>query len=137
MSQVAELARCLPDPDAAQSSGTGAALVFGHVTKDIEHDGEVAVQADGLSLDEDDLGFAAGMRTVWRAATVFCCCARRTGSTTMCCSSWKEGKPWPRKVFFRFCSRRQPPRRQSCPCCANARGISQTMFPSCGRACRS
>lgn len=62
MSQVAELARCLTDPDAAQSSGTGAALVFGHVTKDIEHDGEVAVQADGLPLDENDLGFAAGMR---------------------------------------------------------------------------
>lgn len=62
MSQVAELARCLTDPDAAQSSGTGAALVFGHVTKDIEHDGEVAVQADGLPLDENDLGFASGMR---------------------------------------------------------------------------
>lgn len=62
MSQVAELARCLPDPNAAKANGTGMVLMFGHVTKDIEHDGEVAVQADGLPLDEDDLGFAAGMR---------------------------------------------------------------------------
>ena len=62
MSQVVELARCLPDPDAAQSVGTGAALLFGSVTKDIEHDGEVAVQADGLPLTEDDLGFASGLR---------------------------------------------------------------------------
>lgn len=62
MSQVVELARCLPDPEAAQSVGTSAALLFGRVTKDIEHDGEVAVQADGLPLDEDDLGFASGLR---------------------------------------------------------------------------
>lgn len=60
MSALAELARELEN--SGGSSGTGAALVFGHVTKDIEHDGEVAVQADGLPLDEDDLGFAAGLR---------------------------------------------------------------------------
>lgn len=62
MSQVAELARCLPDPNAAKANGTGMVLMFGHVTKDTQHDGEVAVQADGLPLDEDDLGFAAGLR---------------------------------------------------------------------------
>ena len=47
MSKIAELARELGGADTA-SSGTGAALLFGSVTKDIEHDGEVAVQADGL-----------------------------------------------------------------------------------------
>ena len=60
MSAVAELARELGN--GGGSSGTGAALVFGHVTKDTQHDGEVAVQADGLPLDEDDLGFAEGLR---------------------------------------------------------------------------
>ena len=60
MSALAELARALGN--GGGSTGTGAALMFGHVTKDIEHDGEVAVQADGLPLDEDDLGFAAGLR---------------------------------------------------------------------------
>lgn len=61
MSQVAELARAL-DSVHTVSSGTDAALVFGHVTKDIMHDGEVAVQADDLPLTEDDLGFAEGLR---------------------------------------------------------------------------
>lgn len=61
MSKVTELARHLTDPDAAQS-GAGAALLFGRVTKDVQHDGEVAVQADGLPLTEDDLGFASGLR---------------------------------------------------------------------------
>nr|WP_300186980.1 hypothetical protein [uncultured Agathobaculum sp.] len=61
MSQVAELARAL-DSVRTASSGTDAALVFGHVTKDIMHDGEVAVQADDLPLTEDDLGFAEGLR---------------------------------------------------------------------------
>lgn len=61
MSKLAELARKL-DGASAASSDTGAALLFGSVTKDIEHDGEVAVQADGLPLDEDDLGFASGLR---------------------------------------------------------------------------
>lgn len=60
MSALAELARELGN--GGGSSGTGAALVFGHVTKDTQHDGEVAIQADGLPLDEDDLGFAAGLR---------------------------------------------------------------------------
>lgn len=60
MSALAELARELGN--GGGSSGTGAALVFGHVTKDTQHDGEVAVQADGLPLDEEDLGFAAGLR---------------------------------------------------------------------------
>lgn len=60
MSALAELARELGN--GGGSSGTGAALVFGHVTKDTQHDGEVAVQADGLPFDEDDLGFAAGLR---------------------------------------------------------------------------
>ena len=61
MSQVAELARALDSPGAA-TSGTGMKLLFGHVTKDIQHDGEVAVQADDLPLTEDDLGFASGLR---------------------------------------------------------------------------
>ena len=61
MSKIAELAREL-DGASAASSGTGAVLLFGSVTKDIEHDGEVAVQADGLPLTEDDLGFASGLR---------------------------------------------------------------------------
>ena len=61
MSKLAELAREL-DGAGGASSGTGAALLFGRVTKDIEHDGEVAVQADGLPLTEDDLGFASGLR---------------------------------------------------------------------------
>lgn len=61
MSKIAELAREL-DGASAASSGMGAALLFGSVTKDIEHDGEVAVQADGLPLTEDDLGFASGLR---------------------------------------------------------------------------
>ena len=60
MSALAELARELEN--AGGSSGTGAVLMFGHITKDIEHDGEVAVQADDLPLDEDDLGFAEGLR---------------------------------------------------------------------------
>lgn len=60
MSKIAELARELDG--AGSASGTGAALLFGSVTKDIEHDGEVAVQADGLPLTEDDLGFASGLR---------------------------------------------------------------------------
>lgn len=60
MSALAELARALGN--GGGSTGTGAALVFGHVTKDTQHDGEVAVQADDLPLDEDDLGFAAGLR---------------------------------------------------------------------------
>ena len=61
MSKLAELAREL-DGAGSASSGTRAALLFGSVTKDIEHDGEVAVQADGLPLTEDDLGFASGLR---------------------------------------------------------------------------
>lgn len=62
MSNVAELARWMASPDAAQASGMGTALVFGSVTQDYTHDGTVAVQADGLPLTEDDLGFAEGMR---------------------------------------------------------------------------
>lgn len=60
MSALADLARELGN--GGGSSGAGAALVFGHVTKDIVHDGEVAVQADDLPLTEDDLGFAEGVR---------------------------------------------------------------------------
>ncbi len=60
MSALAELARELGN--GGGSSGTGAALVFGHVTKDTQHDGEVAIQADGLPLDEEDMGFAEGLR---------------------------------------------------------------------------
>lgn len=60
MSALTDLARELET--AGGSPGTGAALVFGRVTKDIQHDGMVAVQADGLLLDEDDLGFAQGLR---------------------------------------------------------------------------
>lgn len=60
MSALAELARELGN--GGGSSDMGAVLMFGHVTKDIENDGEVAVQADDLPLDEDDLGFAAGLR---------------------------------------------------------------------------
>ncbi len=61
MSALGELARMLEDAD-TPSGGAGAALVFGCVTRDIEHDGTVAVQADGLPLEEDDLGFAVGLR---------------------------------------------------------------------------
>ena len=58
MSNLAELASLLSEP-----SGTGGwTLTFGLVTRDYEHDGTVAVQADGLPLEEDDLGFAAGLR---------------------------------------------------------------------------
>ena len=60
MSALADLARELGNGGGSPS--TGAALVFGHVTKDTQHDGEVAVQADGLPLDEDDLVFASGLR---------------------------------------------------------------------------
>ena len=59
MSALANLAALLPD---GSSDGNGGALVFGLVTKDYENDGEVAMQADGLPLTEDDLGFASGLR---------------------------------------------------------------------------
>ena len=53
MSALAELARELGN--GGGSSSTGATLVFGHVTKDTQHDGEVAVQADGCR----------STRTIW------------------------------------------------------------------------
>ena len=59
MSALANLAALLPD---GSSDGSGGALVFGLVTKDYENDGEVAMQADGLPLTEDDLSFASGLR---------------------------------------------------------------------------
>ncbi len=59
MSALANLAALLPD---GSSDGNGGALVFGLVTKDYENDGELAMQADGLPLTEDDLGFASGLR---------------------------------------------------------------------------
>ena len=59
MSALANLAALLPD---GSSDGNGGALVFGLVTKDYENDGELAIQADGLPLTEDDLGFASGLR---------------------------------------------------------------------------
>lgn len=59
MSALANLAAMLPD---GSSDANGGALVFGLVTKDYENDGEVAMQADGLPLTEDDLGFASGLR---------------------------------------------------------------------------
>lgn len=59
MSSVAELARELALAD--EASG-GSVLVYGVVTRDMETDREVAIQADGLPLDEQDLGFAAGLR---------------------------------------------------------------------------
>ena len=59
MSALANLAAMLPD---GSSDGNGGALVFGLVTKDYENDGELAMQADGLPLTEDDLGFASGLR---------------------------------------------------------------------------
>ena len=59
MSALANLAALLPD---GSSDGNGGALVFGLVTKDYEHDGTVALQADGIPLDEDDLVFASGLR---------------------------------------------------------------------------
>lgn len=58
MSALANLAALLPD---GSSDGNGGALVFGLVTKDYENDGEVAMQADGLPLTEDDLVFASGL----------------------------------------------------------------------------
>lgn len=59
MSALANLAAMLPDKP---SGDPGGALVFGLVTKDYENDGELAMQADGLPLTEDDLGFASGLR---------------------------------------------------------------------------
>lgn len=59
MSALANLAAMLPDETSGDSGG---ALVFGLVTKDYEHDGTVALQADGIPLDEDDLVFASGLR---------------------------------------------------------------------------
>lgn len=59
MSALAELAAMLLDRASGASGGTP---VFGLVTKDYEHDGTVAVQADGLPLTEDDLVFASGLR---------------------------------------------------------------------------
>lgn len=59
MSALAELAAMLLDRVSGPSGGTP---VFGLVTKDYEHDGTVAVQADGLPLTEDDLVFASGLR---------------------------------------------------------------------------
>lgn len=59
MSALANLAALLPD---GSSDGNGGALVFGLVTKDYENDGELAMQADGLPLTEDDLNFASGLR---------------------------------------------------------------------------
>lgn len=59
MSALANLAALLPD---GSSDGNGGALVFGLVTKDYENDGELAMQADGLPLTEDDLSFASGLR---------------------------------------------------------------------------
>lgn len=59
MSALANLAALLPD---GSSDGNGGALVFGLVTKDYENDGELAMQADGMPLTEDDLGFASGLR---------------------------------------------------------------------------
>ncbi len=59
MSALANLAALLPD---GSSDGNGGALVFGLVTKDYENDGELAMQADGIPLDEDDLVFASGLR---------------------------------------------------------------------------
>lgn len=59
MSALANLAALLPD---GSSDGNGGALVFGLVTKDYENDGELAMQADGLPLTEDDLGFASDLR---------------------------------------------------------------------------
>ena len=59
MSALANLAALLPD---GSSDGNGGAMVFGLVTKDYENDGELAMQADGIPLDEDDLVFASGLR---------------------------------------------------------------------------
>lgn len=59
MSALAELAAMLLD---RASGSSGGALVFGLVTKDYENDGELAMQADGMPLTEDDLGFASGLR---------------------------------------------------------------------------
>ena len=59
MSALANLAAMLPDETSGDSGG---ALVFGLVTKYYENDGELAMQADGLPLTEDDLGFASGLR---------------------------------------------------------------------------
>lgn len=59
MSALAELAAMLLDRVSGSSGGTP---VFGLVTKDYEHDGAVAVQADGLPLTEGDLVFASGLR---------------------------------------------------------------------------
>ena len=59
MSALAELAAMLLDRASGSSGGTP---VFGLVTKDYEHDGAVAVQADGLPLTEDDLVFASSLR---------------------------------------------------------------------------
>lgn len=61
MSALSKLAGLL-DNTAGSAGGVGDALVFGLVTKDYEHDGEVAMQADGLPLTEDDLVFASGLR---------------------------------------------------------------------------
>ena len=59
MSALTSLAAMLLDKTSGDSSG---ALVFGLVTKDYESNGTVAMQADGLPLTEDDLGFASGLR---------------------------------------------------------------------------
>lgn len=59
MSALTSLAAMLLDKTSGDSSG---ALVFGLVTKDYESNGTVAMQADGLPLDEDDLVFASGLR---------------------------------------------------------------------------
>ncbi|WNX85794.1 hypothetical protein RWV98_05865 [Agathobaculum sp. NTUH-O15-33] len=40
----------------------GGGLLGGVVTKDLEHDGAVVIQGDGLPLDGDDLLFAYGLR---------------------------------------------------------------------------
>ena len=53
-----EIARLWDDSPA----DTGLALLTGRVTRDMEHDGEVQLQADGLTLDADDLIFASGLR---------------------------------------------------------------------------
>lgn len=54
------------------STGTGGGAALGKVVKDIEHDGEVWLQGDGMPLNGDDLVFADGLRkTLTRGDSVF------------------------------------------------------------------
>ena len=46
----------------SSAPAAGGGLIGGVVTKDVEHDGEVWIQGDGLPLDGDDLVFAHGLR---------------------------------------------------------------------------